>query len=318
MIGEKAGYIYIMINASFPKDLLKIGYTKRDPEIRADELSQNTGLPSEYIVAYDKLVCDCELAERLIHDKLKNSRSTTFRNDRSREFFKIKFKDAVKAIDSICDEIGIVDEEAAEVDDKVEGKKIRSERIYQKALNEKIPGMQVQFMSEAARLGNNDAIKWLKGRRPLVEKGVHNLQTLRNPEIEKDSAQVIKIVEESVKIFQSALEITIIEIPNYEIYNWIGLAYSYVVRKNHKFKTRLDMATLISYQELSIKYLLLSIKENPQTGDGYEFLVTRYLSYNDWSKKKKAVEMLNKAKELNPNKAEEYEKIIHALEKEEL
>jgi hypothetical protein len=118
MIGEKAGYIYIMINASFPKDLLKIGYTKRDPEIRADELSQNTGLPSEYIVAYDKLVCDCELAERLIHDKLKNSRSTTFRNDRSREFFKIKFKDAVKAIDSICDEIGIVDEEAAEVADE--------------------------------------------------------------------------------------------------------------------------------------------------------------------------------------------------------
>ena len=112
MDSQSNGYIYIMINASFPKDTLKIGFTKREPELRAAELSQATGLPSEYIVAYQSLVADCEKAERLIHQELEKYRITNYRNDRSREFFKIKLKDAIKLLDSISDEVGIVQPES--------------------------------------------------------------------------------------------------------------------------------------------------------------------------------------------------------------
>ena len=58
----KEGYVYILINASLQKNTLKIGMTRRTPEMRAEEMSEETGLPSEYIVAYERKVLDCEKA----------------------------------------------------------------------------------------------------------------------------------------------------------------------------------------------------------------------------------------------------------------
>ena len=51
------GYIYIMINPSYP-NLVKIGKTSRSPEERAAELSQTSGVPTPFYVAYEELVKD--------------------------------------------------------------------------------------------------------------------------------------------------------------------------------------------------------------------------------------------------------------------
>lgn len=108
---NKAGHVYIMINASFPKNILKIGMTKREPYERAEELSNKTGLPAEFQVAYEKRVQDCEKAERRIHKELKQYRTTAFRGNRDREFFQIPLKQAIPVVENICIEIGILEKE---------------------------------------------------------------------------------------------------------------------------------------------------------------------------------------------------------------
>jgi hypothetical protein len=63
------GHVYILLNASIP-GLLKIGMTARAPEERARELSQGTGVPAPFSVAYSEEVPDCQAAEALIHARL--------------------------------------------------------------------------------------------------------------------------------------------------------------------------------------------------------------------------------------------------------
>jgi tetratricopeptide (TPR) repeat protein len=101
-----SGYVYILLNASLHNNVIKIGMTTRTPEIRAQELSEETGLPSEYIVAYEKKVADCVKAEALIHSRLKKYRITHYRYDRSREFFKIPLKEAILIVDEIASQVG--------------------------------------------------------------------------------------------------------------------------------------------------------------------------------------------------------------------
>lgn len=97
------GYIYILINASLQKNYLKIGMTTRTPDLRAKELSEGTGMPSEYIVAWAKEVSNCEEAEAAIFDKLRPYRITHIRPDRNREFFNLPLKKAIKAIDELIE-----------------------------------------------------------------------------------------------------------------------------------------------------------------------------------------------------------------------
>ena len=45
------GWCYVLTNQAFPH-LVKIGSTDRDVNTRASELSNNTGVPHQYVVAY--------------------------------------------------------------------------------------------------------------------------------------------------------------------------------------------------------------------------------------------------------------------------
>lgn len=99
---DKSGYLYIMVNASLHENWLKIGRTQRSPKTRARELSNQTGLPAEFVVAYKKKFSDCEKAEKLVHDKLKEFRITSYRNDRDREFFVIQIEKAISVIENVA------------------------------------------------------------------------------------------------------------------------------------------------------------------------------------------------------------------------
>ncbi len=101
-----AGLIYILINPSLPTNMLKIGATSRTPEERAKELSEGTGIPTEYVVAYDESVSDWKLAEQAIHKRLEQKR---VRNNR--EFFSIPLKEAITVVSEVALEFRQVGEE---------------------------------------------------------------------------------------------------------------------------------------------------------------------------------------------------------------
>ena len=95
------GYVYILSNPDYKDDLYKIGMTTRKPEERAWELFREaTGVPSPFIVKYERPVTNCHAAEDAIHVRLQN-----FRNNEYREFFKITFDDAKKILDDVCEEV---------------------------------------------------------------------------------------------------------------------------------------------------------------------------------------------------------------------
>lgn len=95
---ENSGYIYIAISPALPKNWLKIGRTARDPEKRMDELSNATGVPLKFYVAFDLLVIDCVVAEKIIHEALLD-----FRVASNREFFEVSLKEAIKIVINIAE-----------------------------------------------------------------------------------------------------------------------------------------------------------------------------------------------------------------------
>lgn len=112
-----SGVIYILINPAF-KDLLKIGKTTRTAEERAAEISNGTGVPSKFVVAYEDIVADCDLAERRIFRALEN-----YRYENNREFFALKLKEAIP----------VVMQTVSQVNAEVEGKRRAEEQCRAEA-----------------------------------------------------------------------------------------------------------------------------------------------------------------------------------------
>ncbi|MBW8009859.1 MAG: GIY-YIG nuclease family protein [Chloroflexi bacterium] len=102
------GYIYILINPSFQKDMLKIGMTRRNPEERAAELSNTTGVPTSYVVAYEEQVPNIEFAEGLVHQRLDK-----YRTNKRREFFSMPLKIAINVVSQIAEEVRIIHKKEA-------------------------------------------------------------------------------------------------------------------------------------------------------------------------------------------------------------
>ena len=78
-----SGYIYILRNSSFSGGVLKIGIgkTTRSVECRAKKLSDKTGMPKAFSIAYSVKVPDCGKAEQKIHDELDRYRTNAILAD---------------------------------------------------------------------------------------------------------------------------------------------------------------------------------------------------------------------------------------------
>ena len=83
------GWVYIITNKAFP-DLIKIGYTLKDPALRALELN-NTGVPHPYSVLYEVMVVNPRDIERLTHRSLSSFRE-------GKEWFKCSVEIGIKEI----------------------------------------------------------------------------------------------------------------------------------------------------------------------------------------------------------------------------
>lgn len=88
------GYIYVLINPSM-EGLTKIGKTMRNPQHRVRELSNVTGVPTPFILAYDAYFADCSEAEEYIHTLLERR---GYRVTSNREFFNAPLNEVMKII----------------------------------------------------------------------------------------------------------------------------------------------------------------------------------------------------------------------------
>jgi len=95
------GYIYVMRSAAHERDIFKIGLTRRNPEIRSDDLSRTTGAPDKFLVVQEWKVDDCKAAEGMIHERL-----DAYRINPKREFFRAPYKQVVSVIQEIITQLG--------------------------------------------------------------------------------------------------------------------------------------------------------------------------------------------------------------------
>jgi len=86
---EVRGWVYIITNQAMP-GLLKVGYSTKDPSLRAAELD-HTGSPFPYVVAYDMLVTAPRSVEQRVHEIIK-------RHHAGKEWFKCVTAEAIAAI----------------------------------------------------------------------------------------------------------------------------------------------------------------------------------------------------------------------------
>lgn len=92
------GYVYVLVSSMKP-EIVKIGMTKRDPEVRAEELNASTGVSMPYIVAYQVEVANPKEVESTVHNRLSGSRVNP-----DREFFRVETRKAIRTIEEEIEE----------------------------------------------------------------------------------------------------------------------------------------------------------------------------------------------------------------------
>jgi len=97
------GYVYVLTNPSFKEDWVKIGKSKRLPEVRGREL-YNTAVPLPYEVYATLYTSKYNEAEKMIHKMI--DRISDLRINKSREFFNIAPEDAYEILADIKDLLG--------------------------------------------------------------------------------------------------------------------------------------------------------------------------------------------------------------------
>lgn len=101
------GYVYVLTNPSFKEDWVKIGKSKRIPDVRSKELF-NTAVPLPYEIYATLKTEKFNEAERMIHRSI--DRISDLRINKSREFFNIAPEKAYEILCDIKDLLGDEDE----------------------------------------------------------------------------------------------------------------------------------------------------------------------------------------------------------------
>jgi len=92
------GVVYILRNAAFKENWIKIGCTRYSGSKRAQDLNReaSTGIPAHHVCVFEIKTLDCGRAERRVHEQLQQ-----FRKGRQ-EFFEIDIEIAKKCIFEEC------------------------------------------------------------------------------------------------------------------------------------------------------------------------------------------------------------------------
>ncbi len=91
-----SGHLYILSNVFLGPELLKVGFTTRDPKTRAAALSRSTAIPGPFNIEFSSPVRDGRLAERRLHLLLRKKRV-----NKDKEFFRLSVSEATSLCESI-------------------------------------------------------------------------------------------------------------------------------------------------------------------------------------------------------------------------
>ena len=113
-------------------DLIKVGFSTKDPELRATELN-HTGSPHPYIVDYEVLVDEPRDVEQTVHGRLRN-------HCEGKEWFRCSAEEAIAAIKTV---VGT----GAQVENYKRADRERAETIHRQKTAEE----QRRLLAEEAR-----------------------------------------------------------------------------------------------------------------------------------------------------------------------
>jgi len=126
------GWVYVITNKAMP-GLVKVGYTTKDPELRAEELN-HTGSPHPYLVEYELLIDEPYQVEQKAHKFLCAKRE-------AREWFRCTPEEAVAAIKQIAGDRTITEiykrAERARAEELHQQELLKRERKLKQQLSEK-------------------------------------------------------------------------------------------------------------------------------------------------------------------------------------
>ena len=88
-------WVYILSNPAMP-DMVKIGYTAKDPFSRAHQISRGTGIPLGFEVEWAYKCFKGERIEQEVHKVFKKQRVNT-----QKEFFRVSLNEAKQVIEQI-------------------------------------------------------------------------------------------------------------------------------------------------------------------------------------------------------------------------
>jgi len=118
------GWVYIISNEAMP-GLLKVGFSTKDPHLRAQELS-STGAPLPYTVLYDVLLRAPRDAEQSIHKHLKDKRA-------GKEWFRCTLHEAVAAVRTVSNGLVIAENMSKACESALSQAERSSAGTYQRA-----------------------------------------------------------------------------------------------------------------------------------------------------------------------------------------
>jgi hypothetical protein len=93
--GDGDSWIYILTNKTMP-NLVKIGYTDKTPDKRAEQISRGTGVPVKFNVEFAFKCFNAHALEFEIHKYL-----APYRVNNDREFFQLPIEEAKEAIQKL-------------------------------------------------------------------------------------------------------------------------------------------------------------------------------------------------------------------------
>lgn len=152
---NEPGHIYILVNPSIV-GRVKIGKTTRDPDLRAKELSQATGVATPFYVAFSIEVDDCHTAEEYVYAVLDWN---GFKRTPNREFFEIPLRKAIEVLmtaETALKEQQIV--QGSEETTGVSGAEDDNEESVE-PIQERHPGRDVFEVAIATYYGYGDTIR---------------------------------------------------------------------------------------------------------------------------------------------------------------
>lgn len=109
------GWVYVITNSSMP-NLVKLGFSLKDPEFRAKEL-EGSGIPTPYQVAYMALVKSPRDLEQFLHLHFREFRS-------GKEWFKIELNNVISELERVISDEILYSENNFDVNNDTETNKI--------------------------------------------------------------------------------------------------------------------------------------------------------------------------------------------------